>query len=596
MNRMLRGAVAVLAVLVSILVAANAGITIAVTEAAKESKVGSDGVLRPKGDNSSVVKIATLEDAISLYDLPRLDAKTLTAVTQRPFYITDRARLKEMMFTITSWVRPLNNPTSVEFKTAQGATIKLNSATVKVTETDAVTGNATVIASTTRSAPELGKAAPSAEELDRELLIAIPIVGAVAAPPKSICARCPKASADDSFTTGGSVASLDLSQPDPCKVGALVPLESVGRRLQPMAQQQHQPLEHHPLDASERAELADTRQENGRLRAENGRLREQLSRLAAPMAHPTMVHPTMARPTITPAEEETAPGWIGDLAPAVPAASATTPSTGRSPRDNAEDLLLRKTLEAAMPPPLMTGNAPEGGRRLSEDNVYMAKVAEQAKRYKEMVEYMKSYANAASGDLSPVERNLLSVAYKTVVGELRASLRIIGSIETKENEKGSDKGNLVGTYRTTKVEEELNTICEDILNLLEGKLISKAEGAEAKVFYLKMKADYYRYLAEFATEQKGEAYVIEANDAYKKATDAAAELAPTHPIRLGLALNYSVFQYEIEKKKEEACELAWKAFDDAIAELNTLDEDSYEVSTRIMQLLRDNLTLWTSDE
>jgi len=351
-----------------------------------------------------------------------------------------------------------------------------------------------------------------------------------------------------------------------------------------------------PLDASERAELADTRQENGRLRAENGRLREQLSRLAAPMAHPTMVHPTMARPTITPAEEETAPGRIGDLAPAVPAASATTPSTGRSPRDNAEDLLLRKTLEAAMPPPLMTGNAPEGGRRLSEDNVYMAKVAEQAKRYKEMVEYMKSYANAASGDLSLVERNLLSVAYKTVVGELRASLRIIGSIETKENEKGSMKANLVGTYRTTKVEEELNTICEDILNLLEGKLISKAEGAEAKVFYLKMKADYYRYLAEFATEQKGEAYVIEANDAYKKATDAAAELAPTHPIRLGLALNYSVFQYEIEKKKEEACELAWKAFDDAIAELNTLDEDSYEVSTRIMQLLRDNLTLWTSDE
>ena len=38
-----------------------------------------------------------------------------------------------------------------------------------------------------------------------------------------------------------------------------------------------------------------------------------------------------------------------------------------------------------------------------------------------------------------------------------------------------------------------------------------------------------------------------------------------------------------------------QAFDEAIAELDTLNEDSYKDSTLIMQLLRDNLTLWTSD-
>ena len=75
----------------------------------------------------------------------------------------------------------------------------------------------------------------------------------------------------------------------------------------------------------------------------------------------------------------------------------------------------------------------------------------------------------------------------------------------------------------------------------------------------------------------------------------AAELAPTHPIRLGLALNYSVFLYEVQQKSDEACNLAKQAFDDAIAELDTLDEESYKDSTLIMQLLRDNLTLWTSD-
>merc|ERR1711988_509771 len=84
--------------------------------------------------------------------------------------------------------------------------------------------------------------------------------------------------------------------------------------------------------------------------------------------------------------------------------------------------------------------------------------------------------------------------------------------------------------------------------------------------------------------------------AYKSATEKATELAPTHPIRLGLALNYSVFLYEVQAKNQEACDLAKAAFDDAIAELDTLDEESYKDSTLIMQLLRDNLTLWTSDE
>lgn len=103
-------------------------------------------------------------------------------------------------------------------------------------------------------------------------------------------------------------------------------------------------------------------------------------------------------------------------------------------------------------------------------------------------------------------------------------------------------------------------------------------------------------MAEFATGSDRKEGAENSLVAYKAATDiAAVELQPTHPIRLGLALNFSVFYYEILNSPERACKLAKTAFDEAIAELDTLSEDSYKDSTLIMQLLRDNLTLWTSD-
>merc|ERR1719411_588028 len=89
----------------------------------------------------------------------------------------------------------------------------------------------------------------------------------------------------------------------------------------------------------------------------------------------------------------------------------------------------------------------------------------------------------------------------------------------------------------------------------------------------------------------------DAQAAYAEATAVAEkDLVVTHPIRLGLALNYSVFMYEVLNQPEEACKMARTAFEDSIAELDNVGEESYKDSTLIMQLLRDNLTLWTSDQ
>merc|ERR1719215_1100197 len=148
-----------------------------------------------------------------------------------------------------------------------------------------------------------------------------------------------------------------------------------------------------------------------------------------------------------------------------------------------------------------------------------------------------------------------------------------------------------------KVETELDEICGAVLGLLNGPLLASATSDDSKVFYLTRSADYYRYLAEFKADGDKKAAAENATKAYEEATSVASSgLAVTHPIRLGLALNFSVFQYEVLGNPEEACKMARTAFEDAIAELDNVQEDSYKDSTLIMQLLRDNLTLWTSDE
>ncbi|XP_021718413.1 14-3-3-like protein D [Chenopodium quinoa] len=230
-----------------------------------------------------------------------------------------------------------------------------------------------------------------------------------------------------------------------------------------------------------------------------------------------------------------------------------------------------------------------------ENFVYIAKLAEQAERYDEMVEAMKNLAKL-DVELTVEERNLLSVGYKNVVGARRASWRILSSIEQKEEGKGNEQNvKRIKEYRQ-KVELELTNICSDIMTVINEHLIPSATAGESTVFYYKMKGDYYRYLAEFKFGNERKEASDQSMKAYESATTTAeAELPPTHPIRLGLALNFSVFYYEIMNSPERACHLAKQAFDEAISELDSLNEDSYKDSTLIMQLLRDNLTLWTSD-
>jgi len=227
---------------------------------------------------------------------------------------------------------------------------------------------------------------------------------------------------------------------------------------------------------------------------------------------------------------------------------------------------------------------------LAEDKlVELVRVAETAERYEDMCKFVRKLVEAKSSkgqDLDVEERNLLSVAYKNVVGSKRASWRTLSGGFDDVDES------LIEKYKNL-VERELENVCMEVIDLLSKHLIKNVEGKndETEVFYLKMAGDYYRYLAEFRPDSD---YKNKSKEFYGKAMDkATANLPETHPTRLGLALNFSVCYYEILKEPEKACQLAKKAFDDAIEKLDTLNNDLYKDSTLIMQLLRENLNLWT---
>jgi len=239
-----------------------------------------------------------------------------------------------------------------------------------------------------------------------------------------------------------------------------------------------------------------------------------------------------------------------------------------------------------------------------ESVLNLAKLAESAERYDDMCKFMHKLVTDKGGKsekLQVEERNLLSVAYKNVVGSKRSSWRTLSAGSFTEIEES-----LVKDYKSD-IEVELVDTCMQVIDVLkkDGPLIQNlgSEDHETKVFYFKMAGDYFRYLSELGevkaltnkdlTHQKVK---DECEKMYKEAMEVAkANLNETHPTRLGLALNFSVCYYEILKKHEEACKLAKEAFDAAIEKLDTLNDASYKDSTLIMQLLRDNLTLWTSE-
>jgi 14-3-3 protein epsilon len=231
----------------------------------------------------------------------------------------------------------------------------------------------------------------------------------------------------------------------------------------------------------------------------------------------------------------------------------------------------------------------------NEDLLFLAKVSEQAERYDDCVAYMEILARREKAELSCDERSLLAAAFKNLISNKRAAWRALSSLREKyRHEHERERSSLTRQCREV-VEQEISVLASKVLDLIQTILIPKASSSEAKVFFFKLVGDYLRYTAEFDRSAERQKTVDSASAAYQKAFELAqSELQPTHPIRLGLALNYSVFLFDVLDECSRATVIARAAFDEAVSGLDNVSEEGYKDSTLVISLLRDNLVMWAS--
>ena len=210
-----------------------------------------------------------------------------------------------------------------------------------------------------------------------------------------------------------------------------------------------------------------------------------------------------------------------------------------------------------------------------------------------MVEFLKPILREKGGDFSVEERNLLSVGFKNLIGGKRTAIRTISAIE--QNPKYQKFGGALGDYKK-KIEGELQQDCQNIINMIKNDAMKTQQEAEGRAFFLKMVGDYFRYMAESAAGDKLGQARDGALQHYKEAEAAGRELQACNPIKLGLALNFSVFYYEVMQDNKQACTLAETALQEAMNKIDDVDEETFRDAKSIIELLKENLSLWKEEE
>ena len=224
----------------------------------------------------------------------------------------------------------------------------------------------------------------------------------------------------------------------------------------------------------------------------------------------------------------------------------------------------------------------------------LAQVAEIAERYEDAGKYIEELIKKKKEDLSKDERNIFYNSYKYIINSKRCELRCTNLLEEKEKRHSSQYIPLVTNFKNI-LESEITETCRNVINLLNNYLLKRSLSDESKIFYLKMKGDYYRYLCEILPLSENQVYVEECEKSYKEANDLAQNFPWINPIRLGLSLNFCVFYYEIKKNSSQAVKLGKEAIKGAKKQFDKIKEEEDKDTAMTLQTLKENILIWEKE-
>ena len=228
------------------------------------------------------------------------------------------------------------------------------------------------------------------------------------------------------------------------------------------------------------------------------------------------------------------------------------------------------------------------------DYLFLTKLFQVSENYNDMIKAINKYIEL-NPKLTKEKKKLFCIGYKNIISNKRNSFQILLNLLSKEDPKQVNKVNEISKIKE-KVLSELKPILQEGLSILDGYLIPNAEDNESKILYMKLKADFYRYRCEFSEGEEFEEAANNSRKLYKEAFDLAEkELPLCNEIRLGLVLNYTVFEFDIMENKKEAYDMALKYYNNS---LKILDDDENIIEYENLLLIheiKDNTDNWISE-
>jgi len=222
----------------------------------------------------------------------------------------------------------------------------------------------------------------------------------------------------------------------------------------------------------------------------------------------------------------------------------------------------------------------------------LAQVALIAERYEDASKYIEELIKKKKDDLTKDKKNIFYKSFKFIINSKRGAWYSANYMEEKE--KNDERMAIIKNYKEI-LEKDIFDICKNVINLINNFLITKTILDESKMFFFKMKGDYYRYLCEFKALSENKNYVDESEKNYKNAVELSQNISWINPIKLGLYLNYSVFFYEIKKDAKKAMQIAKEAIKSAKKYSDKLKEQEDKDAEITIQTLKENINYWEEE-